>query len=126
MIGLFILGMFALLVWFWISTLQAREQAVMIAKRNCERNEVQFLDQSVALESLRPGRYPGGNMTWRRIYGFDYSQEGVERQHGRVFMLGNRLEQVQMDTYTGTIIDLAAERKKREALLINQSATPKE
>lgn len=114
MIGLFILAALGLLVWFWISTLQAREQAVDIARRSCERNQVQFLDQSVALESLKPGRYPTGNMTWKRIYGFDYSQEGVERQHGRVFMLGNRLEQIQMDTAEGTIIDLAAERKKRE------------
>lgn len=119
MIGLFILAALGLLVWFWISTLQAREQAVDIARRSCERNQVQFLDQSVALESLKPGRYPTGNMTWKRIYGFDYSQEGVERQHGRVFMLGNRLEQIQMDTAEGTIIDLAAERKKREQVVIN-------
>lgn len=59
-------------------------------------------------------------MTWRRIYGFDYSQEGIERQHGRVFMLGNRLEQIQMDTAEGTIIDLAAERKKRQDALLDQ------
>jgi hypothetical protein len=119
MIGLFILAALGLLVWFWISTLQAREQAVDIARRSCERNQVQFLDQSVALESLKPGRYPTGNMTWKRIYGFDYSQEGVERQHGRVFMLGNRLEQIQMDTAEGTIIDLAAERKKREQVVMD-------
>ncbi|MEN9434129.1 MAG: hypothetical protein RLZZ422_1718 [Pseudomonadota bacterium] len=119
MIGLFILAALGLLVWFWTSTLQAREQAVDIARRSCERNQVQFLDQSVALESLKPGRYPTGNMTWKRIYGFDYSQEGVERQHGRVFMLGNRLEQIQMDTAEGTIIDLAAERKKREQVIMD-------
>lgn len=119
MIGLFILAALGLLVWFWISTLQAREQAVDIARRSCERNQVQFLDQSVALESLKPGRYPTGNMTWKRIYGFDYSQEGVERQHGRVFMLGNRLEQIQMATAEGTIIDLAAERKKREQVVMD-------
>jgi hypothetical protein len=119
MIGLFILAALGLLVWFWISTLQAREQAVDIARRSCERNQVQFLDQSVALESLKPGRYPTGNMTWKRIYGFDYSQEGVERQHGRVFMLGNRLEQIQRDTAEGTIIDLAAERKKREQVVMD-------
>lgn len=119
MIGLFILAALGLLVWFWISALQAREQAVDIARRSCERNQVQFLDQSVALESLKPGRYPTGNMTWKRIYGFDYSQEGVERQHGRVFMLGNRLEQIQMDTAEGTIIDLAAERKKREQVVMD-------
>jgi hypothetical protein len=58
-------------------------------------------------------------MTWKRIYGFDYSQEGVERQHGRVFMLGNRLEQIQMATAEGTIIDLAAERKKREQVVMD-------
>lgn len=120
MTSIFILAALGLLVWFWVSTLQAREQAIMVARRTCERYEVQFLDQSVALESLKPARYPAGNMTWRRIYGFDYSQEGIERQHGRVFMLGNRLEQIQMDTAEGTIIDLAAERKKRQDALLDQ------
>ena len=119
MTSLFILAVLGLGVWFWMSTLQAREQAIVLAKRTCERYEVQFLDQSVALESLKPSRYPAGNMTWRRIYGFDYSQEGVQRQHGRVFMLGNRLEQIQMDTAQGTIIDLAAERRKRQQSLLD-------
>lgn len=42
MTSIFILAALGLLVWFWVSTLQAREQAIIVARRTCERYEVQF------------------------------------------------------------------------------------
>ncbi|MEB4592491.1 DUF3301 domain-containing protein [Candidatus Thiothrix sp. Deng01] len=103
--NLLLLGLIALGVWFWLDSLNARERAVAAAIRACREINVQFLDQTVALESLKPARNAYGQVVLRRIYGFEYSQQGVERRHGRAILRGRMLEQVQLDTDSGSIIE---------------------
>lgn len=104
--SLLTLFIFGLLVWFWFDSLKVREQAIQIARASCAKHNAQFLDQSVSLESIKPKRDPYGRMTWERIYGFDFSLQGVERRRGRTIMLGKTLKQIQMDIDDGTVIDV--------------------
>lgn len=92
-------------VWFWIDSMNARECAVLAAARACNGVNVQLLDQTVALESLKPARNHAGHLVWRRVYGFEYSIQGVERQRGRAILRGRVLEQVQLDGDGGTTIE---------------------
>lgn len=92
-------------VWFWIDSMNARERAVLAATRACNGVNVQLLDQTVALESLKPARNHAGHFVWRRVYGFEYSIQGVERQRGRAILRGRVLEQVQLDGDGGTTIE---------------------
>ena len=48
-----------------------------------------FLDDTVALESVRPVRDEEGHVTLRRIYAFEYSDTGDTRHKGRVVMLSD-------------------------------------
>lgn len=103
--NLLLLGLLGLGIWFWLDSMSAKERAVAAAIRACREINVQFLDQTVALESLKPARNTQGHLVWRRIYGFEYSAEGVERRHGRAILRGRVLEQVQVDRDGGTTIE---------------------
>lgn len=103
--NLLLLGVIGLGIWFWLDSMNAREKAIVAAARACKQIDVQFLDQTVALESMKPARSSQGHLVWRRIYAFEYSVQGVERRNGRAVMRGQVLEQVQLDTDEGTTIE---------------------
>ena len=84
-----------LIAWFWLDSLRAREIATGICRAACEQRQVQFLDQTVALRRLYL-RWPSTGVRIRRVYRFDYSEEGVGRHTGHVIMLGTALEQLSM------------------------------
>ncbi|PID49286.1 MAG: hypothetical protein CR991_07555 [Proteobacteria bacterium] len=104
--NLLVLLAVGLLIWFWISSLRSREQAIQAAARACRDIGAQLLDQTVALQSLRPARNARGRMVFRRIYAFEFSLAGYERRQGRAFMLGHKLEQIQLDQAEGLVIDV--------------------
>ena len=103
--NLLVLGLIGAGIWFWLDSMQARERAIDAAMRACKSVGVQFLDQTAALESLKPARNAQGHLVWRRIYRFEYSAAGVERRLGRAIIRGKVLEQVQLDTDDGTTIE---------------------
>jgi hypothetical protein len=85
LIGLLIVG---LLVWLIWDSLRAREAAVSASRAACEAEGYQFLDDTVAIESMRPARNDQGQLTLRRIYGFEYSDTGNTRHKGSIVMVG--------------------------------------
>lgn len=106
--SLLILLVCGLIAWFWQDSLRTRERAVQAAAQACKEINAQLLDQTVSLESLKPARSKYGRLTFKRIYGFDFSVAGYERRSGRAFMVGQTLQQVQIDEVegTGTTIDM--------------------
>jgi len=83
-------------VAFWWTGSRARELAIEHARRSCQQEKVQFLDQSVALASLKIVRSEGGSAGIRRIYGFDFTDHIDHRDHGTVTMNGQTLVAVYM------------------------------
>jgi hypothetical protein len=86
-----------LLGWFWLDSLRARELATEICRAVCEQQSLQFLDQTVALRRLRVRRTESG-LRLRRIYRFDFSEEGVGRRSGYLILLGLNLETIDLGT----------------------------
>lgn len=82
-------------VWFWLDSARAREIATGIGRAACEREGVQFLDQTVALGRLGIARTAQG-LRFRRLFRFDYSDEGVGRHSGYLVLVGIRLEVVNL------------------------------
>lgn len=80
-----------LLGWFWLDSLRAREIATEICKAACARRELQFLDQTVALRRLGLA-WKAEGLRMRRVYRFDFSEEGVGRRSGHLVMRGMTLE----------------------------------
>ena len=69
-----------------------REIGVKAAQRACADEGLQFLDDTVAIRSLRLVRDDDGRLRLRRIYGFEYSDTGDNRRPGTVTLLGQRVE----------------------------------
>lgn len=82
------LALIGLIVWFVWDSLKAREAAVSASRSACEAEGYQFLDDTVAIESMRPARNGDGRLQLRRVYGFEYSDTGLTRHKGSVVMLG--------------------------------------
>ncbi|ADC61045.1 DUF3301 domain-containing protein [Allochromatium vinosum] len=80
-----------LLGWFWLDSLRAREIAIGICQAACRQRELQFLDQAVALRRLGLSWRSEG-VRLRRVYRFDFSEEGMGRRQGYIVMRGLHLE----------------------------------
>ena len=93
------LAALALLAWLWFDSMRARERAVAAGSRACERDGLQFLDETVECVSLRPARDENGRIALRRIYRFEFSDNGDNRRGGNVSLLGGRVESLTMDPY---------------------------
>ena len=85
--------------WLVFDTLRAREAAVAIAKAACQQHRVQFLDDTVRRLRTRLGRNDEGHAALRRIFVFEFSEDGVGRRGGSVTMLGAQAESVQLEPY---------------------------
>jgi hypothetical protein len=85
--------------WLVFDALRAREAAVAVAKVACQQQGVQFLDDTVRGLRTRLGRNGEGHAVLRRIFVFEFSEDGVGRRGGSVTMLGAQVEAVQLEPY---------------------------
>lgn len=123
LLGLLVLIALAAIGWFWSDSLRARESMTAACTRICRDMHLQFLDETVALARLRLARAPSGNLTWRRLYVFEFSESGADRWKGRAQLIGRRVESVQLDNPQGvTILDGA--HPASSALVVKGSDDP--
>lgn len=85
-----VLLLFAIL-GFWWSNLKARELAISAAKMQCQRQNVQFLDQTVAVSSMKPVRLNSGSIGWQRHYRFEFTDDGAHRDTAHLTVQGGRV-----------------------------------
>ena len=92
------LAIFALLFtigWLFLDSLRAQEKAIVICRKACQERDVQFLDQTVSL--YRVGiRWGVEGIRLRRVYRFDYSDDGENRHTGHLVLIGVRQEELSM------------------------------
>jgi hypothetical protein len=81
--------LFAAAAWFLWDSLTARERANAAIRPACAAQGLLFLDDTVALASLRPVRDADGRLRLRRVYGFEFSDTGDNRRKGSVTLLGH-------------------------------------
>ena len=82
------------LVW---DTLRARERANAEMRAACEARGYLFLDDTVALRSVRPVRDDDGRVRLRRVYEFQYSDTGHRRLDGSITLIANAVTALEMD-----------------------------
>ena len=80
------------LFWLWFESTRIHEIAVERARRECHVSEVQFLDDTVALATIKPARDDDGRLVLKRTYTFEYSDTGNNRQPGSIIMLGQKVQ----------------------------------
>lgn len=82
--------------WFLWTSLRAREAANAAIRPACRAEGLLFLDDTVALDRIRPQRDEEGRLALSRVYRFDYSDTGSNRRRGTVTMLGARVLEVDL------------------------------
>lgn len=97
--SLLILLVIAILGWYWLHSIRILEIARDAGRRACVRDDVQFLDDTVASTSLALARDASGRRIVRRTYRFEFTETGNSRREGQVVMLGERVESVTMEPY---------------------------
>jgi len=93
---LIILAFVVLAFWFVSDSLKARETAHHAARKACEAEGVQFLDDTVSQSSLRLARDADGQVKIERRFSFEFSPTGDDREQGFVRLLSNRVQEVRL------------------------------
>jgi hypothetical protein len=94
-----VLSAIALLGWLWFDSMRARERAVAAGSQACERDTLQFLDETVECTSVRPARDAAGHLMLRRVYRFEFSDDGQHRRGGSIVMRGSEVESLTMEPF---------------------------
>jgi hypothetical protein len=89
----------ALLALLWADSLRARERALRAGRAACERHGLQLLDDTVAIARLRLARDDDGRLRIVRTYTFEFSDTGNNRRDGAIVMLGEALQDLQLEPY---------------------------
>lgn len=106
------IGLIVLLAggWFWLDSFKAREAGILAARAACDADSLLLLDDTVELGNLRPQRADDGNLRLRRVYHFEYSDNGNNRRRGSVTLLGTELLMVYVQPRTVVDSVMAAAR----------------
>jgi hypothetical protein len=91
MTSLTLLMFIGLLVCLWLESLKSRDIAIGVARASCRQQELQLLDGTVSLQTLRPYYRNPDDYGVMRTYSFDYSGDGVSRQTGCVVLYNHRV-----------------------------------
>ncbi|CUB02409.1 DUF3301 domain-containing protein [Marinomonas fungiae] len=81
---IFALSILALLIW---QNFKVREFALRRVKQECEKIELQILDDSIYGSHWRP-TFEHGQLKIRRRYRFYFTATGTNRYQGEIEMLG--------------------------------------
>lgn len=79
--------------WFWLDSLHVRDIALGLCQAACAQRDLQFLDQTVAFHRLGLSWRSEG-LRLRRVYRFDFSEEGIVRRSGYLVLRGRFLEEL--------------------------------
>ena len=96
---LFILFLLLIVICFIWNHANMSRVARAAAKRYCEKEGVQFLDQNVILRKLSIRFAPHSLFAFGRQYSFEFSSMGDQRYQGCIFLVGNRVEQIELPPY---------------------------
>jgi len=84
---------------YWWSASRDKELARLYGRHACDREGLQFLDDTVILNRARLRRNDRGQLVIRREYRFEFASDGGRRYEGYLVLLGHRLVQVTLEPY---------------------------
>jgi len=96
MLELAVLATVAAIAWLTWDGLKAREAANAAIRPACLAKGLLFLDDTVALDRIRPQRDSDGRLRLYRVYRFEFSDTGNNRRQGTVALLGSVILQVDL------------------------------
>ena len=93
-----------MLIACWYEILKTRELVMKRCQQVCAEAQLQFLDQTVAVVSIKIRFSDDFRFLLYRTYQFEYSQNGVDRLPGHVDLLNNRITGIRFTGRDGETI----------------------
>ena len=100
-----LLALLAVII-YWLDAIRAKENATRYAKADCQKYQLEFLDDTVLIKKLRLRRNHHGEITIYREYEFEFTSSGKFRYKGRVKLMGKQLAAIEMEAYDVNAIEL--------------------
>lgn len=88
----------AVAFWLWHSH-GIREHALLLARRHCEKLDLELLDGNVAFRRLAIVRDGSGHRRLARLYDFEFTVTGEQRLNGRMTLFGRQLGAIELDAH---------------------------
>jgi hypothetical protein len=83
-----------LLAMYWWRSSEQKSVAVAGARSYCTERELQLLDETLVFSRFRLERNLHGARSLCRVYEFDYSRAGTDREVGEIVLSGYRILRV--------------------------------
>ncbi|MGA0806445.1 MAG: DUF3301 domain-containing protein [Pseudohongiellaceae bacterium] len=83
-----------LLLMYWWRSSEQKRIAVAGARAYCLERQLQLLDETLVFSRFRIERDRNGRRSLCRVYAFDYSRAGTDRQTGEIVLSGYRILRV--------------------------------
>jgi len=96
---LFLIFGLVLLGWFWVDSGKVAERARVIGFQLCNKNNMQFLDETVHLSRLYIARNQHGQFKLTRKYRFEFTNNEYRRYKGELVFAGMSLVKSYMDAF---------------------------
>jgi len=96
--GWLLLVLVAALAYWW-DTSAAKDRARILAKQECESQNLQLLDDTVALKKTRLKRTNNGHILLMRHFNFEFSSDGEQRTQGELHLHGKKLTHLHLDVH---------------------------
>lgn len=91
-------------VW-WYSGSVARDAAIRAARRACQQQSLQLLDETVALSRTRLRRDGSGRVRLWRQFVFEFTDTGERRRAGTLELLGQRVLSLHLELPEGGLYE---------------------
>lgn len=88
-----------LIIYFWWYTQGLRQIALSTCKAHCNQQDLQLLDQTVALSRLWLKRDDQGRWQWHSKFVFEFTISGADRYKGRLELLGKYAQTISLGPY---------------------------
>ena len=85
---------FVLLLMYWWRSSGQKSVAVAAARLYCKERQLQLLDETLLFRRFRLERDNGNRRRLCRIYEFDYSRAGEDRNTGEIILSGYHILRV--------------------------------
>lgn len=96
LITIFVLVLF---VSYWWRAKGVKEVALTAVRNYCKQMDIDMLDEFVMLRALWFKRNDKGEWCIWRSYNFEFSTTGEDRYMGKIVMLGNKVQNVEVEPH---------------------------
>ncbi|OUS30861.1 hypothetical protein A9Q99_04955 [Gammaproteobacteria bacterium 45_16_T64] len=86
-------------VGYWYYSAKSRELAISEAKRLCNLDQLQLLDQTVALQRQWLARNNNNRWFYCRQFIFEFTTTGEQRYQGRILVIAGKVVKSDIDAY---------------------------